>query len=73
MSRQSGRSLLLAGIATFWLIGWIVVGFDRAAVNIAAFVIGAICAGAAIWLAWRTDRPSLQDSDALLDRTFTSS
>jgi hypothetical protein len=63
----------LAGLATVWLIGWIIVGFESAAVNIAAFALGLVCGGAAIWLAWRGDRPTLQDSEALLDRTFTLS
>jgi hypothetical protein len=73
MTSRSRLSLLWAGLATVWFLGWIAVGFEHLGVNVAGCTIGVISAGAAIWLAWHSDLPSPQDGEVILDRTFTSS
>ena len=71
MTSRTRLSLLIAGLTSVCLLGWIALGFINPLINLLVGMVGFTGACASIWLAWSNGTDRLPETDHLLDRTFT--
>ena len=71
MNRSRVASLLLAGLATIWLLVGANLGLTGAVVNATWLILGLSGALGAIWMAWSPRAQSIHEQDRSIDQTFT--